>query len=98
MDLFGTIAGAATAFLPALMASAKGVIAPLILGGVVKHGGKLTKWLPNDMIPIVNTLLFGPAGIAATGIHQVFKIGTRAAVGALSKNEKAIGPGGKLSV
>ena len=58
--------------------------APLLLSGaVVKHGGKLTSWLPNDLIPYMNGVIGIGIGVATTHDPQVgAQYGVLAATGA----------------
>lgn len=62
MDLGALLSGMGAGMLEVVKASA-----PLLVSGaIMKHGGKLTSWLPNSFIPYANGVVGMAVGVATT--------------------------------
>jgi hypothetical protein len=79
MDIGSLLSGIGQGVLEVAKASA-----PLLVSGaVMKHGGKLTSWLPNDWIPFANGVIGIGIGVATTGDPKVgAQMGVLAGAGA----------------
>ena len=114
MDFFGDLSG----LIPALIATAKAAGPALAVGALLKHGdkvkglGRLTRLVPNGLIPLVLPVVAtGITGDAATGLaagmgatwsQQILKMGVRFLAEKMAPDgsslQTAIGPGSRLSI
>ncbi len=61
---------------------AKVALPALATGVVIKHGRKLTGWIPNALIPVAGFAVGTAAGIASTGsVETGIALGVKAALG-----------------
>lgn len=60
----------------------------LVTGALMKHGGRLSRRIPNDLIPVANGVIGVVAGVATTGDAKVgAQMGILAATGATGMHQ-----------